>query len=621
MGWKYVLFRLRFEWMRKTGMLRKRFPESPAPLQYPEWRSFSSSLLWVWGAKEDLKFPRNPKQELEEKALNILQGKITLFNSFDHIFSGPESWIIHPETGYRYDIRQHWTQIPDISPVAGDIKYVWEKSRFTYLHTIMRYDFHFGLDHSEWVMQEIESWMGMNPINCGPNFRCSQEISLRCFNWIGALSFYRNSPAVTEERWQKIAHFLYWQLHHVWENIQFSRIAVRNNHAITECLALYISGLIFPDLPDTRKWKEKGKSWFEEEIQYQIYPDGSYIQHSMNYHRVMVQLLTLGIRMAEISGEKFSTPVYKRAAKALDFLRFCQDPVSGKVPNYGANDGALFFQFTHQDFRQYSSQINALEAALYGHLAGREEIEEAGWFGFAAHPHLPEENDGTGALHIFSAGGYASVKEKECLTFFRCGRHKDRPSQADNLHLDLWFRGENLFVDGGTFKYNTQESDIQYFFGSRSHNVVMLDGENQMLKGPRFVWLYWSQALGLSAVEEDSGWVVSGKALVFAQTGHCIVHHRTIRKVRDKPIWQIEDRIEGKFESRLELIWHPSAFALAHFNLEVKDGSGRLLNPNEEAGFVSEYYGRKEPLPFRVYESDNPVFTTHISPKDPFNQF
>ncbi len=616
MGWGYVLFRARFEWMRKTGWLKKRFPVDPPLLHYPAWKPFSSGFFWVWGAREDLNMTKSPVPVLQEKALKILEGKISLFNSFEHTFSGPDSWIIHPETGYRYDTSLHWTQIPDISPEAGDIKYVWEKSRFTYLHTLMRYDFHFGSDHSEWVMQELESWMNRNPINRGPNFRCSQEISLRCFNWLGALSFYRNSPSLTEERWQKIAHFLYWQLHHVWENIRFSRIAVRNNHAITECLALYISGIIFPDLPGTQKWKEKGKAWFEEEIEYQVYPDGSYIQHSMNYHRVMVQLLTLAIRFAELAGEKFAPVVYERAGKALDFLRFCQDPVSGKMPNYGANDGALFFQFSDYDFRNYTSQIQALEAALYGKIPGMEESEESEWFGYAAVPYLRAKTGPSESMHMFPSGGYAAIKEKETLTFLRCGRHRDRPSQADNLHLDIWYRGDNLLLDGGTYKYNTKESDIQYFFGSRSHNVIMADGENQMLKGPRFVWLYWSQATGFSARQEENEWILSGEVLAFAQTGRRIVHKRTIRKTRGQPIWKIEDRISGRFEKSLELLWHPSPFALQHFSFEVKDGNGKILLPSTETGYVSDYYGRKDALPFLVYESENPVFSTVISPKN-----
>ncbi len=40
--------------------------------------------------------------------------------------------------------------------------------------------------------------------------------------------------------------------------------------------------------------KAHGKYWFEQEIAYQVYADGSFLQFSMNYHRVVVQLAHLG---------------------------------------------------------------------------------------------------------------------------------------------------------------------------------------------------------------------------------------------------------------------------------------------------------------------------------------
>ena len=57
----------------------------------------------------------------------------------------------------------------DFSMEAGDIKFVWEKSRFCYLYTIFRYDQKYNCDSSEFVFNEIISWINSNPLNCGPN--------------------------------------------------------------------------------------------------------------------------------------------------------------------------------------------------------------------------------------------------------------------------------------------------------------------------------------------------------------------------------------------------------------------------------------------------------------------
>src|SRR5690606_12097883 len=102
------------------------------------------------------------------------------------------------------------------------------KSRFSYILHLIRYDYHFDSDQSEFVFSEIESWIDSNPINNGPNWRCSQEISLRIFNWCYALYYYQHSPSLTEKRWEKIQRVVYASLHHVYHHIDFSRIAVRN---------------------------------------------------------------------------------------------------------------------------------------------------------------------------------------------------------------------------------------------------------------------------------------------------------------------------------------------------------------------------------------------------------
>ena len=615
MGNRYMWFRVRHELAKKSGLLAKRFPINPTKIKGPGLSEAHQILdQWVWHSAEELALSQVPANELKSKALSILDGNLLLFNSIPHTFRNDEDWIIHPETGYRYNNQLHWTRIPDMSPEAGDIKYVWEKSRFSYLHTILRYDHHFGEDHSEWVFSELDSWIRMNPINCGPNYRCSQEISLRVFNWLGALQFYKNKPGLTEERWSRYYYNMYWQMHHVWENIEFSRIAVRNNHAITETLALYIFGTMFPDAPGASKWKIKGKAWIEEEIAYQIYPDGSYLQFSMNYHRVVVQLLTLAIRFSEKQGESFQPVVYQRADKTLRFLQFFQDPVSGELPNYGANDGALFFQFTDLPYRHYSSQLNALHAALYGqNIAGSVHNEEALWFGYPKKALLPSIATIPEKLQVFGSGGFAGIKEKDTLTFFRSGTHKDRPSQADNHHLDLWFEGENILRDAGSYKYNAGEEDIRFFFGTRSHNTVMIDSQDQMVKGPRFVWMKWSQSIGLSAREEENGWTISGEIEAFRQIRKGIHHKRTVHKVRGKAIWTITDEITGLKGEDVQVIWHPSPEFSTRFTMTVRDQNGTVITPEVQPGWYSGLYGTKEEAAYWIFSSQSTKITTQIS--------
>ena len=352
MGPRYVAFRVSHLLKSKSGLLKSKFPAAPAFKQYlslADWKK--QPVKFFFENKESLTFPRTPDKELKERYEQLKNGKLLMFNSILADLGNDYDWITNYDSGYKYDIKKHWTEISDYSKEAGDIKFVWEKSRFSYIYDIIRYDYHFNEDCSAMVFADIHSWIKGNPVNCGPNYRCSQEMSLRVLNWTFALNYYQNSPNLTEEIFGQMQYAIYWHMHHVYHNINFSRIAVRNNHAITETLTLYITGLLYPMLPGADTWKKKGKAWFEEEIAYQVYEDGTFLQYAMNYHRVVVQLMTWAISIADLNKERFSDIVYQRAKRSFTFLRTCMVEENGHLPNYGANDGALFFRLSSTDYR------------------------------------------------------------------------------------------------------------------------------------------------------------------------------------------------------------------------------------------------------------------------------
>ncbi|MGB0879313.1 MAG: heparinase II/III family protein, partial [Polaribacter sp.] len=368
MGFRYLFFRISYLIKTKLGWQKKTFPVKPKSkigIVLKEWRE-NLPPFFFYGKNISNLQPQKSSQ-LVENFEEIKKGVFTFFNKTKIDLGTAYNWVTNPDTGYQYDINKHWSEIQDLSSEAGDIKYVWEKARFSFLYDIIRYDYHFKDDQSKYVLTEIEDFINKNPINQGPNYKCSQEISLRVLNWTFALYYYKDSENLTEELFQKIMHTIYWQIHHVYHNIHFSRITVRNNHAITEVLMLYLSEKLFPFFPNVKKWGKKGKQWFEQEIAYQIYEDGTFLQFSMNYHRVAVQLLTWGIQLAKLNNDKFENIVYDRAQKSLDFLDACTDPITGKLPNYGSNDGALFFKLTNDDYRVYTSQLDDLRAVLNGY--------------------------------------------------------------------------------------------------------------------------------------------------------------------------------------------------------------------------------------------------------------
>ena len=440
-------------------------------------------------------------------------------------------------------------------------------------------------------------------MNCGPNYVCSQEMSLRVLNWTFTLYYYRNSENLTEEVFQKIINSIFWHIKHVDSNINFSRIAVRNNHAITETMILFLGGILFPFLPGSEKWKDKGRKYFEQEVLYQVYDDGSYIQYSMNYQRVVVQLFTWALNVTSKNNVSLNNDLLNRVSKCLNFLHQLQDQKTGQLPNYGANDGALFFSLNSCEYRDYRPQLNAL-----GFFASKRSLyyegdwnEDLFWiYGASDITHESVERRSSS----FDETGYYSLRSENSFSFIRCGNHKDRPSQADNLHLDIWVDGVNILRDAGSFKYNSTPEDVKYFMGTGSHNTVQLGDYDQMQKGGRFIWYNWSSAEFANISEDEECLIFEGEINSYKHLKSGIKHRRVVKQHKKKLLWEIEDSI---FNNSLEThqIWniHPQFDSLG-YKIESVDKENNSYEPIRRKEFYSSHYGVKE-------ESEQIVFSSH----------
>lgn len=620
---RYILFRSKYEFERRTGMLTRKFPAgkvSSTKFQVSglpslaEWRE--GGCGWFFDNRESLQLSKVKSPELKDKMGHILDGDVLFFSKTWKPLGLDYDWVTNPETGYRYDARQHWTKVNDFSREAGDIKFVWEKSRFSWLLTVCRYDYHYDEDHAEFAISQILDWIDKNPLNCGPNYKCSQETSIRILNWLFALNFYRKSKALTEVRWDTIITSIYWQTDHVMKNINFSRIAVRNNHAITETLTLYLMGMMFPMMKDANTWKKKGKKWFEEEIAYQIEDDGTFIQDSMNYHRVVIQLLIYAIALADKYSEKFSDFVYEKAYKSVNFLYQCQELASGWLPNYGNNDGALFFPLSDNDYRDYRPQLDALHGLLTGKTLYEDFLEDAKWIGCSI-PKNRQKFDRIEkqyGLVKFVKSGYNLIREKDTLTFIRCGLFKTNGS-TDQLHLDVWYRGRNVLMDGGSYMYNTDDATVRYFAGTEAHNTLMLGDYDQMQKGMRFIWFYPPTLLKADMYEDEDAYVFEGKVNAFKQIADSITIQRVIKKKKGAPEWVITDKVEGAPTDIIKRqLWHTSNNENYNENAKIHfESNGER---KEKEGWTSDYYGVKRPTRQIEFQTSDNKISTKIKIKE-----
>jgi hypothetical protein len=309
----------------------------------------------------------------------------------------------------------------------------------------------------------------------------------------------------------------------------------------------------------------------------------------MNYNRVLVQLLSLGIAITEKNNQPFSDKFYFKAYKTLNFLYQCVQEENGFLPNYGANDGALFFTLSENQYRDYRPQLNTLHLILTGKKLFEEKKiqEDVQW---VQTENIPKHNFNKltqkKGVTSFKNGGYYICRTETSFTLIRCGSHKDRPSHADNLHVDVWVKGKNILRDSGTYKYNTENEIVNYFTGTKGHNTVVVNNESQMLKGSRFIWFHWSQCLAAEWTEDNEYYLFSGKISAFRYLNKRGMHKRIVKISRKENHWLVKDEVEYLDAYTKSQIWH---YDNATINFTTKN-----KNHLNAESFNSSFYGHKE---------------------------
>jgi hypothetical protein len=122
------------------------------------------------------------------------------------------------------------------------------------------------------------------------------------------------------------------------------------------------------------------------------------------------------------------------------------------------------------------------------------------------------------------------------------------------LHVDLWVGRENVARDAGSYQYFDDRGWGMALEGSAAHNVVTVDGQDQMRRYSRFLWTRWAsgRTLECHARPGDVHW--TGEHDGYRRLG--VVHRREICGRGDD--WLIIDHIlrSTLVPRAIALHWH-----------------------------------------------------------------
>ena len=506
-------------------------------------------------------------------------------------------WHRNPFTGAEVpEPLRPWWQIPDFDTRVGDIKTVWEASRFDWVLTFAQHACHGDPAGVERLNAWLVDWVANNPPYLGPNWKCGQEAAIRVMHLaVAALllgQVQRPMPA--------LCALLMAHLQRIAPTIRYA-IAQDNNHGTSEAAALYIGGTWLAALgePAGRRWAARGRRWLENRAGRLIEVDGSFSQYSLNYHRLMLDTYSLVEHWRRrLDQPAFSPRLYRRLAAAALWLYRMTQPETGDAPVLGANDGARLIPLGDTDYRDYRPAVQ-LAMVLF---ADRCAYPGAGdwnrplhWLGVPV-PTLIAEPLGSVQL---DAGGYSLLRRGAAWALLRYPRFRFRPSQADALHVDLWVRGDNHLRDAGSYSYHAGDEVTRYFGGTAGHNTIQFDDRDQMPRLSRFLFGDWLQAEAVAPVTETPGVVTAAAGYTDRQGAS---HHRRVSL--SAAGLRVDDLVSG-FASRAVLRWRlaPGDWRLDGATVRLGDAalsvtaSVPIVRLELTQGWESRYYLQREAVP------------------------
>jgi hypothetical protein len=545
-----------------------------------------------------------PDDSLEPQS--AWQDKALFFGWYEKpLGGGPPDWHENPFTGVRFPYPDRpWWKIPDFDSGVGDIKAIWEASRFDWVLAFAQRAKTGRRDSLERLNDWLSDWCRANSAYLGPNWKCGQEASIRVIQLAAAAMILGQEKSPEKD----LVDLVETHLARIYPTISYA-VAQDNNHGTSEAAALFIGGswCAQQGRRNGGKWASAGRKWLENRGRRLIEPDGSFSQHSVNYHRLMLDTSCMAELWRRRHGlDKFSQLFYERSKAAASWLHAMAEPESGDAPNLGSNDGARLMPLTDADYRDYRPSV-ALAMALFAERGayGNDGYQSPNlaWLGEKTDGRLSE---GAGSKQ-FDHGGYCVLRNGSWMSLFRYPRYRFRPGHCDALHVELWYGAFNLLRDGGSYSYNTEEKWQDYFPGMAAHNTVQFDSRASMPKVSRFLRGNWLQAEDVEALCAHGGGVT-------VSAGYCdwkgARHHRKVRLHSDG--LRVEDRVSG-FAKRAVLRWR---LAPGNWRVEGTDAvlEGYLLKVSSNVdivrceiveGWESRYYMNKEPLPVLEAEIRN----------------
>ena len=384
----------------------------------------------------------------------------------------------------------------NIRPLENiDVKYVWELNRhqfFTYLG--FAYYITGEVKYALGFKDLILDWIKNNPPLIGINWYSGLEISLRLTSWIFTLYFFKDCKEINNNKFFKLI------FESMFQHAYFLRYFYQRrsfNHTIGDLFGVYFFSRTLKNIRTMKKWEKIFFKKFKTQIYLQIREDGTNIEQSINYHRFVLEFISIFLILnSDILSKNEKSLIEKMFDYTINIIK-----PDGNFPLIGDNDdgkvlllsayeknpyiclinlGAILFK--RGDFKYFSKNLFPISILLTG-FQGLNTFNEINVF-------QPIEK-----VKFFDKSGYIVIKsdflKDSSYLFVDFGRFG--PGNAAHTHSNVSniifsSKGQDIIIDSGTYSYNMTWKERNYFKSSVAHNVLTINQKNQALIDGWFSW-------------------------------------------------------------------------------------------------------------------------------------